>query len=964
MIRSNPDLRQLHGCFAAGSQSSMQRIEQVEVMRYAYYSRKPRIGDQGGEMLTNSAAIESSPRIRSILVQGWFTLLFLLVATVFVGCGSAPSSSEYAAATEGADEHDADGFLVVDCLLPGQVHKLGKNFNYLTQRRPIKTSASDCEIRGGEYVAYDRANYSTALKIWLPRAKEGDARAQNYVGEIYERGLGLAPDYQLAAHWYTKAADQGDSRAQINLGHLHELGLGVPADRMQALHYYRMASGVQDDRLLFASTLSTNYVTRSEYDSVRSELQAQTIRAQELHGRLEGISSTLKIQSAALKQAQKQLANTERELEQIVAQRRTESAPGAAQKMENVKLVSQIQQLEEQRQLLEQEVAQLSSQNRQLEQRQASLDEQIADTARNRLDGQQQLKEAQQQLAGSRQEIVNSEQELKEMRDRLAREQAKTASVTPQIALLQKELDAKLKALDEQRHNFTALEQENLSEQRRLRESVAGLADKAEQLQARNAELAQQKANMQALLTESDSQSQELQRQLLLSRAALEMERVKFDQERSKQDQQHQKAMAERQRALVALSEQLQNQARIEELEVEAKRYVDELERAKMAAAKQTQIAAVSAPPRIEIIEPPVVLTRSIPTVRLLTEQDAREVIGKVSAPAGLLSLNINGEIVTPKSNNLFRSVVPIAGEVTPVDIVVVDNEGRRAALNFSFVIDPSARDQAGAGLFQIPDTEAAPERGLGKIDWPMGEYHALIIGNNDYQHFSTLVTAVNDARETEELLRTKYNFRTTLLLNADRYQILSTLNDLMKELTEKDNLLIYYARHGKLDETSGKGYWLPVDAELKNSANWISNTAITDILGAIPAKHILVVADSCYSGTLGSTPLPRLSNDIAFDKRRKWVEAMADTRARITLTSGGLEPVLDGGGGDHSIFAKAFIQTLRENKELIEGYSLYARILDRMTANPMQLAQAESPQYAAIQHAGHESGEFFFNPN
>ena len=94
----------------------------------------------------------------------------------------------------------------------------------------IKTSAQDCEIRGGEYVSYDRSDYATALKVWLPQAKEGDKVAQTYVGEIYEKGLGVQPDYVLAAEWYRNAAEQGYERAQINLGYLYEKGLGVAKD--------------------------------------------------------------------------------------------------------------------------------------------------------------------------------------------------------------------------------------------------------------------------------------------------------------------------------------------------------------------------------------------------------------------------------------------------------------------------------------------------------------------------------------------------------------------------------------------------------------------------------------------------------------------------------------------------------------------------------------------------------------
>jgi hypothetical protein len=143
------------------------------------------------------------------------------------------------------DRQNADRLLVVDCLLPAQVHQLGTGVTYLAPRRAIKTTGSVCAIRGGEYVAYDRANYATALKVWLPPAQGGDKVAQTYVGEIYEKGLGIAPDYASAASWYQKAADQGYSRALINLGFLYEQGLGVPKDQATALKLYRKAAGIE-----------------------------------------------------------------------------------------------------------------------------------------------------------------------------------------------------------------------------------------------------------------------------------------------------------------------------------------------------------------------------------------------------------------------------------------------------------------------------------------------------------------------------------------------------------------------------------------------------------------------------------------------------------------------------------------------------------------------------------------------
>ena len=59
----------------------------------------------------------------------------------------------------------ASQLLPVDCKLSGKIRKLGRHVTYLTPGQALKTTALDCEIRGGEYVSYDRANYETALKV-------------------------------------------------------------------------------------------------------------------------------------------------------------------------------------------------------------------------------------------------------------------------------------------------------------------------------------------------------------------------------------------------------------------------------------------------------------------------------------------------------------------------------------------------------------------------------------------------------------------------------------------------------------------------------------------------------------------------------------------------------------------------------------------------------------------------------
>jgi len=174
-----------------------------------------------------------------------------------------------------AGYQDVERLHVVDCLLPGQVRRLG-NRTYMTPRRPTRTTAADCRIRGGEYVAYDRADYRSALRVWMPAAELGDADAQVNVGEIFERGLGDEPNYEAARIWYEKAAAQGNTRAQFNLGTLYEQGLGVEQDRVLALNWYRRAWGIEADDVIFASAAERERAElRRQLEDAVAEKEAQ-----------------------------------------------------------------------------------------------------------------------------------------------------------------------------------------------------------------------------------------------------------------------------------------------------------------------------------------------------------------------------------------------------------------------------------------------------------------------------------------------------------------------------------------------------------------------------------------------------------------------------------------------------------------------------------------------------------------
>ena len=226
-----------------------------------------------------------------------------------------------------------------------------------------------------------------------------------------------------------------------------------------------------------------------------------------------------------------------------------------------------------------------------------------------------------------------------------------------------------------------------------------------------------------------------------------------------------------------------------------------------------------------------------------------------------------------------------------------------------------------------------------------------MVIGINDYKNLKPLKTAVADAEAVAEVLEGKYGFKVTKLINPSHEEILDALDELRETLKFKDNLLIYYAGHGWLDEKADEGYWLASNAKKNRRSRWVSNSAVTATLKAIESKHVIVVSDSCYSGRLVRAAAIKIENADT----PEYLQKMSRLKARVVITSGGLEPVEDG-KGKHSPFARAFLKTLNENDGVIDGSKLFAAI-----RRPVMVNANQTPQYSDVRRAGHEGGEFLF---
>jgi uncharacterized coiled-coil DUF342 family protein len=251
-----------------------------------------------------------------------------------------------------------------------------------------------------------------------------------------------------------------------------------------------------------------------------------------------------------------------------------------------------------------------------------------------------------------------------------------------------------------------------------------------------------------------------------------------------------------------------------------------------------------------------------------------------------------------------------------------------------------------------------------------LGRNYALIIGNSNYKS-GHLNTAEKDADGVKAVLVDRYDYKVEniqTLHSATRKEMIGALYDIVKKVGDQDNLLIYYAGHGDLE--GGHSYWLPVDAEEKNPSEWISDSDITGWISETKARHVLIVVDSCYAGamTRGAT-LQLVSNGSPVAERKRMV-LLAKLPSRTVLTSGGIEPVLDGGPDGHSIFAHEFIDLLSVNTQVMEVTSLYANLADRVRISALRVGELtgksinQVPQIAWLTDAGHQTGgEFLFVP-
>lgn len=234
-----------------------------------------------------------------------------------------------------------------------------------------------------------------------------------------------------------------------------------------------------------------------------------------------------------------------------------------------------------------------------------------------------------------------------------------------------------------------------------------------------------------------------------------------------------------------------------------------------------------------------------------------------------------------------------------------------------------------------------------------MGKNYLFVIAIDKYSDtkITPLNNAVLDAEKFVQILTSHFGFEliadSLYDKDATRKNIIEKLNSLTYLLSENDNLIICFAGHGELNPKTNKGYWVPHDST-NTVSDFIPNSTIIDILSGIDVKHLLLVIDSCFSGSFLNQSR---SAELHYAK-------LDSSKSRWVISSGRNEKVSDGQPGTGSPFSVILNEFLNKNI----GNSFSVSELAVNISKGVGSISKQQPLFGFIKEIGHEEGQFVFN--
>ncbi len=347
--------------------------------------------------------------------------------------------------------------------------------------------------------------------------------------------------------------------------------------------------------------------------------------------------------------------------------------------------------------------------------------------------------------------------------------------------------------------------------------------------------------------------------------------------------------------------------------------------------------SSFNTPPEVVITEPVVERGfKIVKTKKILVR-------GKATDKDGIYEITINGVDASVKEDGTFTANVPL--KIGTNDLIVKATDLKQASSTKTFTIKRKSPD-----VVDVKD-DVIIVNNNNNDNKGFGEYYALLIGVSDYGDGAITDLGglpTKDAQDLGNVLINKYSFKreNVVILNKSPTEndIIKEFSKLKKKVTNKDNLLVFYAGHGVYDEVSQIGHWLPSDADMEYELNLISNSQVVDFLKSIRSKHTLLISDACFSGSIFKTR--------SFEKSPKSIQKKFELTSRKAITSGTLKTV-----PNKSMFLKYLLNRLETNTS---NYLSARQLFDKIE-EPVMNNSPNTPQYGTIYGIGDEGGDFIF---
>ena len=355
--------------------------------------------------------------------------------------------------------------------------------------------------------------------------------------------------------------------------------------------------------------------------------------------------------------------------------------------------------------------------------------------------------------------------------------------------------------------------------------------------------------------------------------------------------------------------------------------------------------APVIAAPPADTEAPKIAINYPGPDTKV--EREQLVVLGLVTDNVGVdrVQVTVNGvEVAQPRD-------IGVSGKGLPIRVPAALQPGEN-------VIEITATDKAG-NVAQVVRTVTHVASATATAPAPpapkVANRWAVVIGIGEYEHkaIPRLRFAARDAQAMYDFLTTKGGYpKQNVLLLTDTTAEKPTLQNIRRALGDflfrrpgrDDMVLIYYAGHGAPEvdaagaETDGLSkYLIPRNADPDS----LYSTAfpmdeIQKIFARIPSERVVMLLDTCYSGTAGGRTFAR-QQIRSGNLSDQFLERLTRSRGRVVITaSGPNEVALESPDLGHGIFTYYLLEGLagkadRNGDGLVTVSELYEYVEDQV---------------------------------